>query len=91
MRTIRRRETRVLRRVEEFFLKPNLETRDAFDEFVVDKKRVLSALAACEGFLTELQRFRLMYTSNDEERKSLQIALRRVQDILREPMECARR
>jgi len=45
----------------------------------VDKKRVLSALAACEGFLSELQRFRLMYTSNDEERKSLQIALRQVQ------------
>jgi ParB family chromosome partitioning protein len=31
---------KVLRRVEEFFLKPNLETRDAFDEFVVDKKRI---------------------------------------------------
>jgi hypothetical protein len=70
---------KVLRRVEEFFLKPYLETRDAFDEFVVDKKRVLSALAACEGFLTELQRFRLRYTSNDEERRSLQIALRQVQ------------
>jgi ParB family chromosome partitioning protein len=70
---------KVLRRVEEFFLKPNMETRDAFDEFVVDKKRVLSALAACEGFLAELQRFRLMYTSNDEERKGLQIELRKVQ------------
>jgi ParB family transcriptional regulator, chromosome partitioning protein len=70
---------KVLRRVEEFFLRPNLETRDAFDEFVVDKKRVLSALAACEGFLAELQRFRLTYTSNDEERKSLRIALRQVQ------------
>ncbi len=70
---------KVLRRVEEFFLKPNLETRDAFDEFVVDKKRVMSALTACEGFLTELQRFRLTYTSSDEERKSLREALKQVQ------------
>jgi ParB family transcriptional regulator, chromosome partitioning protein len=71
--------SKVLRRVEEFFLKPNLETRDAFDEFVVDKKRVLNALSACEGFLTELQRFRLTYTSNDEERRNLREALRQVQ------------
>lgn len=70
---------KVLRRVEEFFLKPNLETRDAFDEFVVDKKRVLNALTACEGFLTELQRFRLTYTSSDEERQSLRKALKQVQ------------
>lgn len=70
---------KVLRRVEEFFLKPNLETRDAFDEFVVDKKRISSALTACEGFLSELQRFRLTYTSSDEERKNLRSALRNVQ------------
>ena len=42
------------------FLNPSLETRDGFDEFVMDKKRVLSALAACDEFLTELQRFRLL-------------------------------
>jgi ParB family chromosome partitioning protein len=70
---------KVLRRLEEFFLKPNLETRDAFDEFVADKKRVRGALSACDVFLAELQRFRLAHTSNDEERKSLRDALKQVQ------------
>lgn len=69
---------KVLRRVEEFFLNPKLETRDAFDEFVVEKKRVQSALSACEGFLSQLQKFRLTYTSNDEERKNLRKALKEV-------------
>jgi hypothetical protein len=69
----------VLRRVEEFFLNPKLETRDAFDEFVVEKKRVQSALAACEGFLSELQKFRLRYTTNEDERQNLRKALRQVQ------------
>jgi ParB-like chromosome segregation protein Spo0J len=81
---------KVLRRIEEFFLKPNLETRDAFDEFVVDKKRVQSALSACEGFLVELQRFRLAYTSSDDERKSLRKALLQVKeycDSLRSALE----
>lgn len=71
---------KVLRRVEEFFLNPKLETRDAFDEFVVEKKRVQSALSACEGFLTQLQKFKLTYTSNDDERKVLRKALREVRD-----------
>lgn len=72
--------TKVLKRVEEFFLRPDLETRDAFDEFVVDKRRIRSALAACEGFISELQRFRLRHTSSDDERKSLRRALRQVQE-----------
>ncbi|HEY6764030.1 MAG TPA: ParB N-terminal domain-containing protein [Candidatus Sulfotelmatobacter sp.] len=70
----------VLRRVEEFFLNTRLETRDAFDEFVVEKRRVQSALEACEGFLSQLKKFKLTYTSNDDERKALRVALRHVRD-----------
>ena len=69
---------KVLRRVEEFFLNPKLETRDAFDEFVVEKKRVQSALSACDDFLSQLQKFRLTYTSNDDERRSLSKALKEI-------------
>ncbi len=69
---------KVLRRVEEFFLNPKIETREAFDEFVVEKRRVENALAACDGFLTQLRRFKLKYTSNDEERKNLRKALKEV-------------
>jgi ParB family transcriptional regulator, chromosome partitioning protein len=71
---------KVLRRVEEFFLNPKLETRDAFDEFVVEKKRIQNALSACEGFLSQLQKFKLTYTTNEDERKNLRKALREVQE-----------
>jgi hypothetical protein len=71
---------KVIRRIEEFFLNPKLETRDAFDEFVVEKKRVQSALAACENFIVQLQKFKLKYTSDDEERRNLRQALQQVRD-----------
>jgi ParB family chromosome partitioning protein len=72
-------KAKVLRRVEEFFLNPKLETRDGFDEFVVEKKRVQSALSACEGFLLQLQKFKLTYTTNEDERRNLRKALHDVQ------------
>jgi hypothetical protein len=68
----------VIRRVEAFFFDPKLETRSAFDEFVAEKKRVQSALAACEEFLSDLQRFKLTYTTDDEERRNLREALSNV-------------
>jgi ParB family transcriptional regulator, chromosome partitioning protein len=71
-------QAKVVRRLEEFFLNPKTETRDAFDEFVVEKKRVLNALEACEGFIAQLQKFKLTYTTDDDERKSLREALRDV-------------
>lgn len=71
---------KVVRRLDQFFLNPKLETREAFDEFVVEKKRVQSAISACEGFLTQLRRFKLKYTADDEERNNLRAALRQVRD-----------
>lgn len=70
---------KVLRRIEEFFLNPKLETREAFDEFVVEKRRTQNALAACEGFLSQLQKFKLTYTTNEDERRNLRRALKEVQ------------
>lgn len=71
---------KVIRRIEQFFLNPKIETREAFDEFVVEKKRVQNAIAACEGFITQLRRFKLRYTADDEERKNLRDALRQVKN-----------
>ncbi len=71
---------KVLRRIEEFFLNPNLETRSAFDEFVVEKKRVLNALSACESFMSQMQRFKLRFTTDYDERSNLRKALRQVRD-----------
>jgi ParB family chromosome partitioning protein len=69
---------KLMRTLEEFFLNPKTETRASFDDFVVEKKRVGSALAACESFLAQLQRFKLTYTTDDEERANLRRALREV-------------
>jgi len=70
---------KVLRRIEEFFLNSKLETREAFDEFVVEKRRTQSALSACEEFLSQLQKFKLTYTTNEDERRNLRKALKEVQ------------
>lgn len=69
---------KVVRRIEQFFLNPKLETREAFDEFIVDKRQVLNAIGACETFMAQLKRFRLRYTSDDEEREKLRKALVKV-------------
>ena len=43
-------------------------------------ERVQSAIAACDAFITQLRRFKLRYTADDEERKTLRDALRQVKD-----------
>jgi len=63
--------SKVLRTIEEFFLNPKTEIRSSFDEFIVDKKRVQSALSACQEFMASLQKFKLRYTADDEERRDL--------------------
>lgn len=70
---------RVLDRIEQFFLRPDLETRAAFDEFVVEKKRVLSALQECSEFVVALENLKLRFTTDEQERKDLRKALRGVQ------------
>ena len=70
----------VLRRVEEFFLNPALETRAAFDEFVVERKRVQTALKLCEDFLAQLRQLRLRYTADENERRQLREALQGVRE-----------
>jgi ParB family transcriptional regulator, chromosome partitioning protein len=69
---------KVLRRVEEYFLKPELETRAAFDEFVVDMRRTQSALAECEDFISRIQRLKIKYIADDNDRKRLREALKSV-------------
>jgi ParB-like chromosome segregation protein Spo0J len=74
---------KVLRTIEEFFLNPKTEIRSSFDEFIVDKKRVQSALSACEEFMSSLQKFKLRYTADDDERRDLRKALREVRAYCR--------
>jgi hypothetical protein len=67
-------------RLREYFLDVDLETRKAFDEFVLDNRRVQSALKACDSFVRQLQRSKLEYTGDDMARKELIAALEAVKD-----------
>jgi hypothetical protein len=69
---------RILRRTEEYFLKPELETRAAFDEFVVDMQRTRSALAECEEFIARIKKLKLRYIADDTDRQKLREALEKV-------------
>lgn len=73
----------IVRRLEQFILDPKLETRAAFDEFVVDKRRARNAVAICENFLSALQQLKLTYTTDDADREQLQEALKQVESYCR--------
>lgn len=62
-------KAKVLRRVEEFFLNPKLETRDGFDEFVVEKSAFrtpfLHARDFCYSFRSSSSRIQRMRTNGE--------------------------
>jgi hypothetical protein len=70
--------TQVLRRVEEYFLKPELETRAAFDDFTAEHKRAQSALTLCTDFEQRLSKLKVRVISDDSERKKLVRAMKKV-------------
>lgn len=57
----------VLDRIRHYILTTNLETRKAFDEFVMDNRRVQSAISACTTFITDLRRYKLRYVADKDE------------------------
>jgi ParB/RepB/Spo0J family partition protein len=69
----------IVRRLEKFVLDRSLETREAFDEFVVGKRQARSALSVCENFIASLQRLKLTYTVDDTERELLRASLKQVE------------
>jgi ParB/RepB/Spo0J family partition protein len=69
----------VLRRIQDFFLNPKLETRAGFDEFIADKKRFQGALELCGEFIGRLQSLRIRHIADDAERRDLRSALKQVQ------------
>jgi ParB/RepB/Spo0J family partition protein len=72
---------RVLQRLREYILDPQLETRKAFDDFVVEGRRVQGAVNACDDFVRQLQRLKLDYLL---ERNDVRNALERVRDYAQE-------
>jgi hypothetical protein len=54
-------------KLREYILTPNLETREAFDPFVKDSRRVQKAIGACERFVSEIQRAKIDYALENKE------------------------
>lgn len=62
-------------KLREFILDTSLETRAVFDVFVMDNKRIQTAVKACDDFVSRLDRSKLDYAVDKEE---LTAALERV-------------
>lgn len=61
-----------------------LETRKAFDGFVVDNRRIQNAVKACEEFVVKLDRSKLEHALDREE---LTQALRRVKTYVEDLLQ----
>ena len=66
---------KIAKRLEEYITDIELETRKAFDEFVVDNRRIANAIEACEEFITRLEKAKLDFVVD---RDALRVALKRV-------------
>ncbi|NOS68450.1 MAG: ParB N-terminal domain-containing protein [Verrucomicrobia bacterium] len=67
----------VLERLEKYVRKVDYETREAFDEFVVDNRRIQGAVDACSQFLKDINRLKVDYSLD---RRELRDALKKVRD-----------
>jgi hypothetical protein len=66
----------VIESLRTFILQPNVETRQAFDPYVVDNRRVENAVRACTDFIGTLRRSQLEHLTDD--RSTLREALQEV-------------
>lgn len=76
---------RVLARLAEYIRDVGLETRAAFDEFVVENRRAQSVLRACETLIAQIARGGVAH-SQDQDRQELITMLRRVEGLVQELM-----
>jgi ParB family chromosome partitioning protein len=58
---------RVINRLAEYINDVDLETRKAFDEFVVDNRRIQGAVKACEDFISQMKRFKIEHIIDKDE------------------------
>lgn len=59
--------TVVVRRIRAYILDPDLETRDAFDEFVLNAKRIQDAIEISNRYLTDIRKLKLQFASDYKE------------------------
>ena len=67
-----------------YILTPDVETRTAFDGFIIDKQRVQKATEAVDRFLSELRKTRIDHATDDKNEliQKLTGVLQFVQDLL---------
>ena len=75
-----REQNNVRERLRSYLLNPDLETREAFDEFVLSNKRIQDAIARSEEYVEQLRRLRLQFAT--EEKEKLLAALNDVQSYI---------
>ena len=61
------RQRAVVSALRHYILDPKLETRDAFDLFVLEDRKVQNALRLCREFVAQLRRLKLQYTSEKDD------------------------
>ena len=75
----KKEQKRVVDRLGEYVTNIDLETRKAFDEFVVDNRRVQGSINACNDFVSLLKRSKLEHALEKDE---LIVALKRVKEYV---------
>ena len=71
--------SRIIERLDEYITNPQLETRAAFDEFVVDNRRIQTVISACDEFISQIKRAKVEHVL---ERNELMIALNKVKNYI---------
>lgn len=69
----------VVSRLKEYITDVQLETRKAFDEFVVDNRRIQNAIKSCDDFISQLERSQLDHVTDKDE---LTAALSKVKNFV---------
>lgn len=76
------KEKRVIEKLREFLTNREAETRSLFDEFVVDSRRIASALGACDDFMRAMERAKIEHVI-ERDREQVRDLLRKVQKLVR--------
>ncbi len=77
----------VLKRIQDYVLKPELETRASFDEFVVDARRIQGAIGACEDFIRQVERLKIDYTLERDDLRNALLGVKRFVDGVLQKLE----
>jgi ParB/RepB/Spo0J family partition protein len=70
----------VVKRIRAYILDPDLETRDAFDEFVLNAQRIQDAIEISQKYLGDIRKLKLQFASDYKE--DLLASLAEIRDYL---------